>query len=226
MRWLCCLLIALACAEPAPPARPRPAPAKATPKPAPRTLVAPIPTFEPSEKGSGSLAAVRNAWRDLLGAGCDLERVHIWTVVEARVLKATPLAIGGKRFDDPALTAIFQSDGGWYSPLKEEVKLRADEEACIARLAAREEALRAASTLPPAAEDRLVADVGAFAAFWMWGSVSDRDPFDGVASQRNEEGGWTWWAASPGCDAKRCRQYLIRCPASGPCAWGASTDRL
>jgi hypothetical protein len=222
-------LLAVACGGEAPPdagARPPVAPAATKAEGGESKggeLVFPR-SFQPTQRGSGSVGSVRMAWRDLLGAHCDLRQVHVWTPVEAKVLWNVPYAIAGQAFEAEELTALFEADGGWYHPSPTPARLRADELDCVSRLQAREQALRAEARAPlsPEAEERFTRDAGAFAAWWQWGTMAEVYPYSRETIMRKGEGGWTWMARVAGCRSARCGTYVIDCPGEGPCRWGAA----
>ncbi len=98
-------------------------------------------------------------WNALLTGGCDLEKAHVRTPIEARVLRNAPYAAKGYTFKSAELTALYAADGGWYAP---DPKVKAPkftpaEGACIKKLKTHEQALRKAITIDKAFETRFTA---------------------------------------------------------------------
>lgn len=102
------------------------------------------------------------AWEALLKTGCDLEKAHVRTPIEARVLRNLPYAKQGYVFKSLELTAVYQADGGWYAP-KADAKpsFTPAEGACIKALKTHEKALRQMMGWSKAWESRFTASTGA-----------------------------------------------------------------
>lgn len=98
-------------------------------------------------------------WNALLTGGCDLEKAHVRTPIEARVLRNTPYAAKGYTFKSAELTALYAADGGWYAP---DPKVKAPkftpaEGVCIKKLKGHEKALRKAIAIDKPFETRFTA---------------------------------------------------------------------
>jgi hypothetical protein len=100
---------------------------------------------------SGKILA---SWQSLMADGCDMEKSHVNTPLEARVLRNVPFARGGYVFKTLQLTRLFEGDGGWYHPIAGgTVTLSTTEQACVDTLKNREAALRAAQPIPDSTFD-------------------------------------------------------------------------
>ncbi|MCB9795271.1 MAG: hypothetical protein H6741_21420 [Alphaproteobacteria bacterium] len=78
------------------------------------------------------------AWDALMASGCDVEGLVHHQVVAAALL-GYPAAARGAPVEEPALEALFASDGGWFAPDPSiSVALPPDVEACLVRLEVRQ----------------------------------------------------------------------------------------
>ncbi len=98
-------------------------------------------------------------WQGLLKDGCDLEKAHVRTPIEARVLRNAPYAAKGYTFKSAELTALFAADGGWYTPdpAVKAPKFTPAEGACIKKLKTHEQALRTKVVIDKLFETRFTA---------------------------------------------------------------------
>ncbi len=212
---------ALASSAPAatPPAAPATPATPAVPAPTPSPPKVRAPTPSPSIDMNMAGAAAR-AWSKLIESGCDPSAgdTHVWTALEARVLRNVPFAMRGYSFSSADLTAFFSADGrAWYEGHSKDVVLPEAAATCVDRLKSHEQGLRAATPLDSALEGRLLQDATAFEALWGWGHASSDDPHGRTTLVRQADGGVMWMSTYPGCDHEDCGGYIITCPASGPC---------
>lgn len=160
------------------------------------------------------------AWRALRAAGCDPVKAHVWTPIEARVLRQAPAAGCGRELETPELTALYRSDGGWYTP-GEGCEIPAEDAACVARLAAWERELRTQMDVPPAYEARLLGDLSTFQGLREHGAR-----FGGLrqaAIVDSPMGTTDWMLLDAKCpvDSEECSGLRVACPvAGGACTVG------
>lgn len=89
-----------------------------------------------------------------MAGGCDLDKAHVSTPLEARVLRNIPFARGGYVFKTLPLTRLFEGDGGWYKPVQgKTVTLTATEQTCVDALKAREASLMSSQPLSDSTAD-------------------------------------------------------------------------
>ena len=94
------------------------------------------------------------SWQALMAAGCDTNKAHVNTGLEARILRNVPFAREGYVFKTLQFTRMFEADGGWYKPVPgKTVTLSTTEQACVDTLKAKESALRAAQPMTEATYD-------------------------------------------------------------------------
>jgi len=178
---------------------------------------------------AGSVAAEYDRLRE---SGCDPAAFAIATSVEARVLRNLPFARAGLRFRAAELAALYRADGDWYAPVLDTVELAADDQACVSRLLAHEQALRRQLPIDPAVEAVLVARPE---VFWML-RKNTRYPnrYQGAFSGL-QSGSWSWGfqdGAACGGDgspesAGDCAGFAVLCsdtagagaPADIHCEW-------
>ena len=115
------------------------------------TLLILLATQPANANTSGKILA---SWQTLMADGCDMEKSHVNTPLEARVLRNVPFARAGYVFKTLQFTRLFEGDGGWYHPIAEgTVTLSTTEQACVDTLKNRESALRAAQPIPDSTYD-------------------------------------------------------------------------
>jgi hypothetical protein len=108
----------------------------------------------PSATAGAPKSPVLASWEQLMAGGCDLNKAHVSTPLEARVLRNIPFARGGYVFKTLQLTRVFEADGGWYKPVHgKAVTLTSTEQACVDALKARETALHASQPMPDSTAD-------------------------------------------------------------------------
>lgn len=175
----------------------------------------------PSKPNMTKAGAATRAWTSLLESGCDPkgEHTHVWTPLEARILRNVPYALGGRVFSSPELAAYFKAaDGGWYKGHTKEVTLTAEAQACVATLQAHETKLRESWPVPPPMEARILQDPATFEAFWGWGHELAEKHYDLVLVRPSPDGGLSVQLMAPGCDpAGDCSAYVIDCDAKNTC---------
>lgn len=151
-------------------------PAQVTPRP----LVVPPPTT----------GAIRDLYVALRDRGCDVETID--SPVVTRVLRNTPFALAGRRFQTPELAALYTADG-WYAPTADTVTLGESDAACVAKLKAHEDRLRRSECLEPAAEAALLSAQGVF----LWHA---RVGLSGLYGEPRDPKAPTGIPADPGVD--------------------------
>ncbi|GDX83881.1 hypothetical protein LBMAG42_56920 [Deltaproteobacteria bacterium] len=72
----------------------------------------------PSATAGTPKTPVLASWEQLMAGGCDINKAHVSTPLEARVLRNIPFARGGYVFKTLQLTRLFEADGGWYKPVQ------------------------------------------------------------------------------------------------------------
>ena len=85
---------------------------------------------------------VREHYEILVKSGCDLKRYPVSMPSEARIMRNVPFAVAGKIFESPELTFLFNHDGGWYKPVKKNVRLHRADRVCVSKLKRKEKDLR------------------------------------------------------------------------------------
>lgn len=100
---------------------------------------------------------ILHTWETLMAEGCDMEKSHVNTPLEARVLRNIPFAREGYVFKTVQFTRMFEGDGGWYKPVSgKTVTLSKTDQACVDTLKAREATLRTAQPVTEATYDWLL----------------------------------------------------------------------
>lgn len=191
--------------------------AEAAPTPAAPTAATPT-AAPPVATPSSATGPVRRTWEQLLASGCDFARVPVWTPIEARVLRNTPYALAGLKFQDINLRLLYEQDGGWYKPtLDQPPALDATVSACVDKLKAREGELRKTMPLPAELEARMTRDHALFEVLRQWGNTPT-NPYGKPHFDVDSEGTWHFWSTDPGCPAgEECGGYTIACPSETPC---------
>ncbi len=171
------------------------------------------------EVGVAATGPIRAAY-EALRATCASGELPVWTPMEARILRNTPYAIAGLRFTDPGLVAVFSADGGWYRPTVDAPQpLAPVDAACVAALAAREQALRGAWALPAEVEARMIRDHALFQVFRLWGNTAVT-PYGKPSVQPGPDGALRVWLPAADClpaPGEDCSGFGIECPPDGPC---------
>ncbi|MEQ1503342.1 MAG: YARHG domain-containing protein [Myxococcota bacterium] len=170
----------------------------------------------------------REEWAALVATGCDLAKAEVETPLEARVLRNTPYALAGHRFQSAALTAFFTADGDWYRPRDAEAPLDAAALACVQKIAALEPALQRQAPMSDGLVDRMLRDPRVFRTLRMWSRLPG-PTYAEVHASHDPDGTWTWASGIPGCpgghaaDGTECGGYGVRCgPEGEPCDTVAS----
>jgi hypothetical protein len=164
--------------------------------------------------------AVR-AWNALITAGCDPKgtMTHVWTPVEARILRNVPYAMRGYTFSSRELDVFFtRAERNWYEAHTKDVKLPEEARACVDRLKAHEDELRKEWPVAPTVERRLVSEPVVFEAYWTWGHASADKYYDLVKVEAISNGALTVEALAPGCEPEaECSAYVIQCESGQEC---------
>jgi hypothetical protein len=164
------------------------APAEGAPEP-PLAAPARRPRAEPPPP------SIRAEYEQLVAGGCDPAAFGIATPIEARVLRNTPYAIAGQRFDSEALRAVYAADGDWYRPSARRVEIEARDARCVAALKRHEAVVRAQRPIDREVEEVLTREP---AVFWRLRGVANLIEAQGASSGINEDG-W-WWSFTTGCN--------------------------
>ncbi len=166
------------------------------------------------------VGALPSAWRELAETGCDPVKAHVWTPIEALVLRQAPLAMAGSPLESPELTALFRSDGGWYVP-GPAVEIPAEDAACAGKLAVWERKLRAKMPIPPAFERRLLADLSTFTALRESGARFQGLRQAAIVDSPMDTTDWMLLDAKCPEDSAECSGLRVACPnGGGPCTVG------
>ena len=120
-------------------------------------------------------------YRDVLGSGCDPTKLGLDSPVVLRVLRNTPFAVAGRRFDSADLSALYTADGDWYAPSADDISLSKEDTDCVTRLKAHEDRVRSEHCVPANVQTALTTDPEVYA--WhragalepMW-ELSDSTP--------------------------------------------------
>jgi hypothetical protein len=127
-------------------------------------------------------------WNAIVAGGCDLDAAHVHTPIEARVLRNLPYAQKGHVFKSYALTTLFASDGGWYTPNPDaKPSFTPAEGACIKALKTREAALRKTMPWPRQWEEKFTSQHRAVVHL----RSSTRGGFGPVTYVHKDSEGWT-----------------------------------
>lgn len=108
----------------------------------------------PPADAAGTSGKLLASWQTLMSEGCDMDKSHVNTPLEARVLRNVPFARDGYVFKTVQFTRMFEEDGGWYHPVVgKTVTLSKTEQTCVDTLKARETTLRTAQPVTDATYD-------------------------------------------------------------------------
>lgn len=152
----------------------------------------------------------------LLAQGCDPAGFGIATALQARALRNLPYARAGLRFRAAELAALYRQDGDWYRPRTEQVKIEAQELACVQRLQQHERKLRHQLPIEDAVESVLIAQLQVYQ--WLRDHLRYPNHYRGAYSAQ-QPGSWTWGfqdGAQCGGDgnpesAEDCAAYSVIC---------------
>lgn len=216
------LVLTLACTPAEPDVRSGPAPdapgAGVTPVAVAAPPAAVPPAAAPPAAGTGP---IRQAWEALLAGGCAVDTARVYNPVSARVLRNTAYALAGLRFQDVNLRLVFADDGGWYNPtLDQAPALDPDATACVERLKAHEDKLRAALPIPDELAARMTRDHALWVQLRAWEQSSARSPYTRPRFEQTPDGAWqmftTYADCTPTADIE-CGGYSVSCPSETPC---------
>jgi hypothetical protein len=113
----------------------------------------------PADAAGTSGKLLLASWQTLMSEGCDMDKSHVNTPLEARILRNVPFARDGYVFKTTQFTRMFEGDGGWYRPVAgKTVTLSKTELACVETLKARETTLRTAQPMTDATYDWMLWD--------------------------------------------------------------------
>jgi len=158
--------------------------------------------------------SIPEVFERLVEQGCDLDRAHVWTRVETRVLSFAPVAMAGGQV--PAdLTNLFAADGDWYAPNVAGGELSQASSACAAKLRERDAELRAGVSVPKTFEYDLTMDLEAWR---MLRFQTARFPEGFGASKFSKKKSYaTWVFRQRGCESTDCPLMTVRCRNDGDC---------
>jgi hypothetical protein len=177
---------------------------------------------------AGTSGRILASWQTLMAEGCNMQRSHVNTPLEARVLRNVPFAREGYAFKTRTLTQIFQGDGGWYRPIEgKTVTLSATEQACVDTLKARETALRAAQPMSEVADEWLLAHADLYLTLRSYTGPlklqsAPREVEIGSGCFADGKGGqrWVWLDAACPSTRAECSGVLFECNADCACTSG------
>ena len=163
------------------------------------------------------------AWNMLMEADCDLERHRAWTVLELRVLAATPRALRGEDLDDEGMEVFFRRDmqgliGAEVGPPTPE------EHRCIQRLDGERESAHKRFPMPKGFVQRILHDENGpdvFASLQFVSAEVSTFPYRRPKFKRTPPEGWFMWSSYPECEGvspgEDCGGYTIDCPVDAYC---------
>lgn len=155
-----------------------------------------------------------DTWRTLLAGGCAVEKAHIQTPFEARVIRNAAFADVGYTFKGEALTAFFVREG--YTPRGTAELTDPAAKACSTKLKDLEGQLQKKVPMSAELQDRMLWNAEHFQTFRSW-SHSEEPPY-GTTSERKDGKRLHWEASFPGCGPDdECGGYTVDCEDDKVC---------
>ena len=154
------LSMVVATSEPNPPA-PAPAPEPSTAPLQPGVTTEVKPSVAPSWDGRQCTGGLVAHYQSLVTSGCSIKTSESDLALTYRLLRNAGFAAAGRKFKSAELSAAFKSEAfcvgsSKYAPTKDTVQLSEMERDCVAKLKAREKALRDKGNQPPKAAEVFV----------------------------------------------------------------------